>query len=71
MILITLHLDKILNLGGDCLPQEENEASKVQHLTGNHFLVRLAKLSVKVPFIKDKEFIVDCCLGNAMLVARL
>lgn len=28
MILITLHLENILNLGGDCHSQEENEASK-------------------------------------------
>lgn len=33
IILITLHFKKILNLGGDTLPQEENEASIVQHLT--------------------------------------
>lgn len=52
-------------------PQEENEASEVQHLTGNNLMVCLAKLSMKVPFIKDKEFIVDCCVGNTVLVARL
>lgn len=34
-------------------------------------MVCLAKLSMKVPFIKDKEFIVDCCVGNTVLVARL
>lgn len=29
MILITLHLENILKLGGDCHSHEENEASKV------------------------------------------
>lgn len=31
MILITLHLEEFLNL--ETIPQEENEARKVQHLT--------------------------------------
>lgn len=53
-VLITLHLEKILNLGGDCHPQEENEADEVQHLTGNNLTCCFA-LSMKVAYIKDKR----------------
>lgn len=35
-VLITSHLEKLLNLGGGCQPQEENETGEVQHLTGNN-----------------------------------
>lgn len=54
-VLITSHLEKLLNLGGGCQPQEENETGEVQHLTGNN-LTWFFALSMKVTFIKDKIF---------------
>lgn len=41
------------------------------YLAGSTLIVSLAKLSMKVPFIKDQEFVAACCLENTMLAAGL